>query len=48
MIKRNLYILVFVSVAFRGAMPACAQTGSEETLVGPDSREIGQGPTVIS
>jgi len=44
MIERNLCVLAFVSVAFLGAMPARAQTGNEGTLVGPDSREIVQGP----
>ena len=44
MIERNACVLAFVSVAFLLAMPACAQTEKEETLVGPDSHEIGKGP----
>ncbi|MCU1257193.1 MAG: Carbohydrate-selective porin, partial [Bryobacterales bacterium] len=44
MIERNLCVLAFVSMAFLGAMPASAQTGKEDTLVGPDSHEMEPGP----
>ena len=44
MIERNLCVLAFVSMAFLGSMPASAQTGKEDTLVGPDSHEMEPGP----